>query len=130
VNWLSLWPISTLQFPAIHRQYQTTPLPIRDFFSFTRQNRQKVAIVLIDGTTGADLQLRLQQPRFTSLTRVDGCHVEHKDDWNEPSHPPCLSSGFQGIWVEFLYKRAALWLLEDLELRIEFENFDSTLILT
>ncbi|KAG5570111.1 hypothetical protein H5410_059877 [Solanum commersonii] len=31
---------------------------VRDFFSFTSQNRRKTAIVFIDGTTGTDLQLR------------------------------------------------------------------------
>uniref|UniRef100_M1D7Z2 Uncharacterized protein n=1 Tax=Solanum tuberosum TaxID=4113 RepID=M1D7Z2_SOLTU len=50
----------------------------------------------------------LQQPRFPSLTRVDGRHGEHKNDWDGSSHPPCPSSEFCGIWVDFLYNRAAL----------------------
>uniref|UniRef100_A0A0V0HIK3 Putative ovule protein n=1 Tax=Solanum chacoense TaxID=4108 RepID=A0A0V0HIK3_SOLCH len=72
----------------------------------------------------------LQQPHFTSLTRVDGRHVEHKNDWDGSSHPPCLPSEFCGIWVDFLVQRATLWFEENFELRIEWENSDSTLILT
>ncbi|KAL3369091.1 hypothetical protein AABB24_009740, partial [Solanum stoloniferum] len=66
--------------------HATPRRPIRGFFSFTSQNRRKAVIVFIDGTAGADLQLR---------PAAAACQAIH----------PLLSCGFWGISVEILCKQ-------------------------